>query len=346
MRSGRWALHLSVAVVAVAAMTLALTPAVADPIPDTDEYPDVAFLARNDVPFDAQTAASVAAQLGAPMLITTPNALSDAAADGIADLNPDVLIVAGGSAAISEAVADEAAQQCDPDCEIDRRFGTGRDETAVALAGIAAEYGFDRPVLQGSDQVVGDVHVGGTVHTDTLTVQDPGLVTGLNTDRIDGLHAGDLGSLDSYRDLDLEEGTTHANSSADGNPYEEIVTRTIQVPVDGFLLVTSSIFMSEDDGTSQTLVSVTRLDWDPDVPVADQRDRLIGLDLHSPGGSEEGVGTSFTTAGGIAVSAGTHTVTLQTQGADADTPYTTAGPRLTTLFVPFGTETVVDTSGS
>lgn len=344
MRSGRWTLHLSVAVLAVAAMTLALTPAVADPIPGTEEYADVAFLARNDVPFDAQTAASAAAQLGAPMFITNPSVLSDAAADGIADLNPDVLIVAGGEFAISEAVAAEAAAQCDPDCEIDRRFGTGRDETAAALAGIAADYGFDRPVLQGSNQVVGDVHVGGTVHTDALTVQDLGVVTGLNADRIDDLHASDLGSLDSYRDQDLDEGTTHANSSADGNPFEEIVTRTIQVPVDGFLLVTSNIFVSEDDGTSQTLASITRLDWDPDVPPADQRDRLIGLDLHSPGGSET-AGASFTTAGGIAVSAGTHTVTLHTQGADADTPYTTAGPRLTTLFVPFGSETVVNPSG-
>lgn len=186
MRAGRWKLHLSVAGVAIAAMTLALTPAVADPLPDTDEYPDVAFLARNDVPFDAQTAASMAAQLGAPMFITNPKALSDAAADGIADLNPDVLIVAGGEFAVSDDVANAAAERCDPDCDVDRRFGTGRDETAAALASIAADYGFDRPVLQGSRQVVGDVNVGGTINADAITVQDTGLVSGLNADQLDG----------------------------------------------------------------------------------------------------------------------------------------------------------------
>lgn len=151
----------------------------------------------HDVPFDAQTAASVAAQLGAPMFITNPDALSDAAAAGIADLNPEVIVVAGGEFAISESVADEAAGQCSPDpCEIDRRFGTGRDETAAALAGIAADYGFDRPVLQGANQVAGDVHVGGTVHTDSITVQDTGVVSGLNADRLDGVHASDYRFID------------------------------------------------------------------------------------------------------------------------------------------------------
>lgn len=207
MRSGRWKLHLSVVVVAIAAMTLALTPAIADPLSDTDEYPDVAFLARNDVPFDAQTAASIAAQLGAPMFITNPNTLSDAAADGIADLNPDVLIVAGGSVAVSAAVADEAAAQCDPSCTIDRRFGTGRDQTAAALATIASDYGFDRPVLQGSKQVVGDVNVGGKVNADAITAQDTGLVSGLNADRLDGMHADAfLGVNEKAKDADAVDG--------------------------------------------------------------------------------------------------------------------------------------------
>lgn len=51
-------------------MALAISPVLADPLPGADGYPNVAFLARNDVPFDAQTAASIAAQLGAPMFIT------------------------------------------------------------------------------------------------------------------------------------------------------------------------------------------------------------------------------------------------------------------------------------
>lgn len=207
MRRDRWKLHLSVAVTVIAAMTLALSPAVADPVPGTDDYPDVAFLARNDVPFDAQTAASMAAQLGAPMFITNPNALSDAAAEGIAGLNPEVIIVAGGEFAVSDDVANAAASACEPDCTVDRRFGTGRDGTAAALAEIAADYGFDRPVLQGSNQVVGDVTVGGTVHADALDVEDTGLVSGLNADRVDGKHADDfLGAGEKAADSELLDG--------------------------------------------------------------------------------------------------------------------------------------------
>lgn len=125
-------------------MALAISPVLADPLPGADEYPDVAFLARNDVPFDAQTAASVTAQLGAPMFITSPTTLSNAASEGIGARNPDVIIVAGGTAAISEEVAEQAAAVCSPDCPIDRFAGTGRDETAAALADIADKYGFQR----------------------------------------------------------------------------------------------------------------------------------------------------------------------------------------------------------
>lgn len=227
MRSKRWKLHFSVSVLAIVAMTLALTPAIADPLSGTDEYPDVAFLARNDVPFDAQTAASMAAQLGAPMFITNPNALSDAAADGIADLNPDVLIVAGGVFAISDAVANEAAAACDPDCTVDRRAGAGRDETAAVLAKIAADYGFDRPVLQGSNQVVGDLNIGGTLNVDALTVQDMDVVAGLNADRIDGKHASDfLGATEQAVDaasLDGVDSSELARFGPEGDIFNYLV---------------------------------------------------------------------------------------------------------------------------
>lgn len=239
LRSKHRRLHFSVAVLAIVAMTLALTPAAAGPLSGTSEYPDVAFLARNDVPFDAQTAASMAAQLGAPMFITNPNALADAARDGIANLNPDVIIVAGGVFAVSDEVANAAAAACDPDCTIDRYAGAGRDETAADLAGIADKYGFDRPVLQGSNQVVGDVHVGGTVNADAITVQDTALVSGLNADRLDGLHASAFARTDDIPIIEIVPGTS-TSSSQPPDPFPQNSLVDVFADPPGFSFTTTA----------------------------------------------------------------------------------------------------------
>jgi hypothetical protein len=94
----------------------------------------VVFLARNDVPFDAQTAAAIAGKAGVPVLLTNPNNLSTSTADELKKLNPSLVIIVGGPLAISDTVKAQVEALGFP---TQRVFGTGRDETAVALA----EYG-------------------------------------------------------------------------------------------------------------------------------------------------------------------------------------------------------------
>lgn len=311
MEQARWKLHLSVLALAMAAMTLALTPAVADPLAGTDEYPDVAFLARNDVPFDAQTAASMAAQLGAPMFITNPNVLSDAARDGIAELNPQVLIVAGGIFAMSDDVAQRAAAACEPDCAVDRRAGAGRDETAAELAAIAADYGFDRPVLQGDNQVVGDVHVGGTIHADAITVQDTGRVSGLNADLLDGVDATEFARNEDVPVIEMVPAAgTSSVQPPDPLPANRLTVSTLDVAftstATGRLHLSYQAVFDLDCGDSVSEWAWLVLDG---TPIRDSATRL-------PPDSVGAVHHTLTGVTNEPVPAGDHTVTVHA-GADA-----------------------------
>lgn len=169
-----------------------VAPVLAAPLAGVDEYPRVVVLARHDVPFDALGAGAVAAQLGAPVIITSPTALSDTARLAIVAADPEVILVAGGPVAISEEVAAQAAAACDPTCTIDRRGGEDRDATAALLAQVTQDYDVGGPVVTGDKQVVGDVHLGGTLHADDITVQSGQRVQRLNADRVDGVHASQL----------------------------------------------------------------------------------------------------------------------------------------------------------
>lgn len=94
----------------------------------------VVFLARNDVPFDAQTAAAIAGKAGVPVLLTDPNQLPTSTANELKKLNPSLVIIVGGPAAISTTVETQVQALGFP---TQRVYGGNRDETAVALA----EYG-------------------------------------------------------------------------------------------------------------------------------------------------------------------------------------------------------------
>lgn len=180
-----WTAAAVVGVVALAA------PAIADTVSGTDPYPDVVVLARNDVPFDALGVGPVASALGAPVVITSPTALSDSARAAIEDAAPDVVIIAGGEGAISAEVESAVVAVCA--CTIDRYAGATRDATARLLAAALENYGVQRPVVVGDGgQVVGDVTVGGTLSVDDLQVQQTGRVTNLNADRLDGRQASDF----------------------------------------------------------------------------------------------------------------------------------------------------------
>ncbi|WP_432427103.1 cell wall-binding repeat-containing protein [Salinilacustrithrix flava] len=94
----------------------------------------VVFVARNDVPFDAQTAAAAAGRAGVPVLLTSPMALPPATAAALLELDPSLVIIVGGAAAVSPDVAAAIQALGFP---TQRIFGGDRNETAAELA----EYG-------------------------------------------------------------------------------------------------------------------------------------------------------------------------------------------------------------
>jgi hypothetical protein len=173
-------------------VALLLLPAAADPVAGTDEFPRVAFVARNDVPFDSLALGPVAGALGGIVVITSPSALSSAARDALVAYAPDLVVIAGGSAAISPAV--EAAIDAAGPWTVARKAGAGRDQTAAALATLLTDLAMGRPALSGGRQIVDDVTIGGTLSADALAVQSTGLVANLNADRLDDKHAADLAS--------------------------------------------------------------------------------------------------------------------------------------------------------
>lgn len=123
-----------------------------------------AFLARADNPVDALAASSVAGQLGAPVYLTGSTTLDEQARQGLVDTNPQVVVLAGGSAALSPAV-EEQVRALLPDAQVQRFAGKGRTETARLVNELTGQLGVDRPVLAGAT-VAGDVGIDGTLTLD------------------------------------------------------------------------------------------------------------------------------------------------------------------------------------
>jgi hypothetical protein len=116
--------------------------------------PAVAFVASAaDFP-DALAAAAAAGTLGGPVLLTAPTRLDAAAADVLRRLRPELVVIAGGTAAISDAVAADITAL---DLPVRRVAGPTRVDTAAAIAALLEELGAGRPVVTGApvtDQVV------------------------------------------------------------------------------------------------------------------------------------------------------------------------------------------------
>lgn len=192
---GRHRLRWSVGTLAAgAAMAALLVPASADelPPPAPDPFERVAFVARNDVAVDALAAGPIAGALGAPIFVAaTDPPLNEFAAQGLTDFAPDLVIIAGGPAAISPAVEDEVEAACG--CTAQRAAGAGRDETAKEIADLIDEFGFGRPLLTstGSGQVVGDAFLGGKLTVDALDVEKP-----FDADTLGGKSATEFAAAD------------------------------------------------------------------------------------------------------------------------------------------------------
>lgn len=168
--------------------------------------------------------------MGGIVVITSPTSLSDDARQALVDFGPDLVIIAGGTAAISQ----ETEQAIDDagDWTVDRAFGTGRDATAAEVSKVLAERGIGRPLVTGSGEVVGDVNLGGKLHADSLGVDSNTKVTNLNADLLDGTDSSDFAKADH----------SHA---AQGLP--ETVVDAIGPGAD------STVVLTEADGTKTIL---------------------------------------------------------------------------------------------
>lgn len=91
--------------------------------------PESVVLARADDPADALSAAALASALEAPVLLTPPDHLHEAAAEVLRS-RPRTVYLVGGTAALSEAVARAAHEHAD---FVDRIAGTDRFATAAEV---------------------------------------------------------------------------------------------------------------------------------------------------------------------------------------------------------------------
>lgn len=139
--------------VLVAALAMStLLPAIAA-APSPDPLPEIAFVARNDVPFDALSVGPVAGALGAVTIITPSSALSQDAEDGLRDFTPDRVYIVGGEAAISSSTEQEIDDAGGWD--VIRIAGSNRDDTARQLAELPQTLGYGRPVVTQNGTVFG-----------------------------------------------------------------------------------------------------------------------------------------------------------------------------------------------
>jgi hypothetical protein len=104
-----------------------------------DAPPRTAFLARSDIPVDALAAGPIAGRAGGPVLLTSPTTLSAQARDGLIDYDPDLVILAGGTGALSAAVEAQVAVAV-PGATIRRVAGADRTQTARRFAELIGEY--------------------------------------------------------------------------------------------------------------------------------------------------------------------------------------------------------------
>lgn len=326
----------------------------------TADLERIAFVARNDVPFDALAIGPVAGALGG-ILVTTPSAAWSADAEAaLTAFGPDVVYVAGGVGAIRAEVftaIDEAGNW-----ETRRVAGSGRDATAAAVAGLLADLGAGRPAL-----------VGGRTPAGGLTIGADLLVAG------DGVVGGDLAVAGTYPSTphshpvpdhdhgDEAEGPAEEPGDAAGgggapNPIiarawvdtspatavvvpsigggselhvHEIGTLEIVAPTDGVLLVTGQAGYSVPADLIGATITMTAMIDDDGDGVVTVEDNVVALDEEpvedTPATPETGV---VSATASIPVLAGSHVVSLHLSRETAD--YDVIFQRLSVVWLPAG----------
>ncbi|MGI8536569.1 MAG: cell wall-binding repeat-containing protein [Mycobacteriales bacterium] len=104
-----------------------------------------AIIARGDAFPDALVSGPIAFRSQFPILLVRPDAAGAATTMTLSGLNIERVIIAGGTDAVSVAVADEVRRSLGDDGRVDRVAGPNRQETSVAIADLATgELGFPR----------------------------------------------------------------------------------------------------------------------------------------------------------------------------------------------------------
>lgn len=109
----------------------------ADTASHTSDPPRVVAVARADDPVDALAASAVAAQLGGTVLLTPRDRLGADAREGIGEMLPDIVVIVGGEAALSDQVRqdlEDLAAQPEISFTVERVSGPNRMATATALS--------------------------------------------------------------------------------------------------------------------------------------------------------------------------------------------------------------------
>jgi putative cell wall-binding protein len=99
-----------------------------------------ALLANGRRPFDALAAGPLSAGQLFPILLTEADAIPEVTVDALGHLGIQHVIVLGGTGAVSDAVLDSLAAR---GVTAERVAGATRAATAVAVAGVLAELGYD-----------------------------------------------------------------------------------------------------------------------------------------------------------------------------------------------------------
>ncbi len=163
-----------------------------------EAFPDgagIVYLATGEDFADALAGASAAAEIGGPVLLTRPGALPPSVADEIGRLDPDRVVVLGGTAAITDDVVDEL--EAGTDALVRRRAGANRFETAAAVSAgafAASDVAFVATGRDHPDALAGAV-LAGRVGAPLLLVE-PGEVptaTAEELQRLGVVHVGIIG---------------------------------------------------------------------------------------------------------------------------------------------------------
>jgi hypothetical protein len=302
---------------------LALGPASAQPLPGPvpDPVPSVAFVARNDVPFDALAVGPVAGALGGVVAITAPTSLAPEARQLLIDTGPDVVFIAGGTAAISAQVESEI-NAAGP-WTVQRLSGANRNATAQLVAGVLDAQGVGRPLLTGA-QVTGDAALGGR-----LAVRSLHVLEGVDAATLGGVPAPSFGPIHGSRDRNLSRGAvTDAGTT--------VRTVTFTAPQDGFVLATGKVFAANSGASADTIVGFLTLDWDADPASLFEASFDIVQAPLAAGGE---VNLPFSAV--VPVPAGAHTVAMVLASSTAAVGAQHNAASLAVVFSPFGSGSAV-----